>query len=421
MHHGTAPQASADEDRSSVLTPARSASSRPSEKLGRLFDEFPYGILLLASDRSALDINSAATKMLGLSAETAAPGALTCCDLFGCRTPGTSLERRCLTEMALADKLPPGEIRIDLPPGAGATAVWLTAALLRSDPQRVLVHLRRSDRRDRRRVNVPIWESDTELEIFTLGRTRIVGAGGSLNGPWLRQRPGMLLKYLICERRRLVPADEIAEAFWPGGDQRAVGNVRHFVHSLRSNLEPGRAKRTPSRFIIAEPGGYRLNTEAVTVDADEFQQLVTAGLQRLKHEDQEASERLLVDAMVLYGGDFLGDERYALWAFAERDRLRDLAGEALHALGGLRHQAGDLEGAAAYLERRADMYPLDADIQRDLIALALEQGRHTLAKRRYAALRRRLLSEFGREPSFDLHDLAASVSNGQDQAAGSAG
>jgi DNA-binding SARP family transcriptional activator len=420
MQQRTARQAPKDEDRRSAPNPPRQ-DGRQSDKLGRLFHEFPYGILLLSDDRSALDINGAACDLLGLDEDVATPNGLTCCDLFGCRTPGTSLERRCLTEMALTDKLPPGEIRIDLPPGGGATAVWLTAALMRSDPQRVLVHLRKSDRRDRRRVNMPIWETETELEIFTLGRTRILGAGGSLNGAWLRQRPGMLLKYLICERRRLVPADEIAETFWPGGDQRAVGNVRHFVHSLRSNLEPARVKRTPSRFIIAEPGGYRLNTEAVTVDADEFQELASAGLQRLKHGDNENSERLLVDAMVLYGGDFLADERYALWAFAERDQLRELAGEALYALAGLRRQVDDLEAAATYLERRADMYPLDAEIQRDVIAVALEQGRHTLAKRRYAALRRRLLSEFGREPSFDLHDVAASVSSGKDQVAGSTG
>jgi hypothetical protein len=39
----------------------------------------------------------------------------------------------------------------------------------------------------------------------------------------------------------------------------------------------------------------------------------------------------------------------------------------------------------------------------------MEQGRHTVARRRYGALRRRLIQEFGQEPSFDLADIAASL------------
>jgi DNA-binding SARP family transcriptional activator len=248
-----------------------------------------------------------------------------------------------------------------------------------------------------------------EIEVVTLGRTRVLGADESLGGRWLRQRPGMLLKYLISERRRTVSADEIAEALWPSRNQRAVGNVRHFVHALRSVLEPGRAKRTPSRFVIAEPGGYRLNTEAVRVDADDFQQIARSGFQRLRRGDTRSAEHLLAEAMHLYGGDFLADERYAVWAFAERDELRDLAGEVLAAMAHISRDAGDIEGAAAHLEQRAKMYPLDGEVQREAISVALEQGRHTLAKRRYAALRREMLQEFGREPSFNLTEVAASV------------
>jgi DNA-binding SARP family transcriptional activator len=236
---------------------------------------------------------------------------------------------------------------------------------------------------------------------------------GSVGGPWLRQRAGVLFKYLVCERHRVVSPDEIAEALWPQGDQRAVANVRHFVHALRTHLEPDRGRRAPSRFVVAEPGGYRLGTEAVRVDADEFAQAVRAGLQRWRHSDFEAAEKLLVEGVQLYGGDFLADERYALWVFAERDRLRDLAADALGVLAQLRRRAGDFERETAYLERLAELCPLDPDVQRGLIAVALEQGRHTLAKRRYAALRQRLLMEFGREPSFDLADIAASIEGGR--------
>jgi DNA-binding SARP family transcriptional activator len=377
-----------------------------------LFQQFPYGIVLLHRNGTVSELNPAARTLLGLVQGNGGPDAFTCCELFGCRVPGGPLEHGCLTKMALEATGPVAEIRIDLPPGSGTTAVWLTPARLRSDPPRVLVHLRPGDRRDRRRRNVPLWPSVTELEIFTLGRTMVRTPEGSLGGAWLHQRAGVLLKYLVCERDRVVSPDEIAEALWPQGDQRSVANVRHFVHALRSHLEPGRGKRAPSRFVVAEPGGYRLGTEAVRVDADEFAHAVSAGLRRWRHNDFEVAERLLVEGVRLYGGDFLADERYALWAFSERDRLRDLAADALGVLAQLRRQAGDFEGETARLERLAELCPLDPEVQRGLIAVALERGRHTVAKRRYAALRQRMLMEFGREPSFNLADVAADVAEG---------
>ena len=379
-----------------------------------MFQQFPYGIVLLEQNGTVSELNPAASRLLGVPSAGTGQDTFTCCELFGCGVAGGSLEEGCLTKMALRASGPLTEIRIDLPPGSGTSAVWLTPARIRSDLPRVLVHLRPADRRDRRRRNVPLWTAPTELEIFTLGRTMVRTPEGSLEGPWLRQRAGILLKYLVCERHRVVSSDEIAEALWPQGDQRAVANVRHFVHALRSHLEPGRGRRAPSKFVVAEPGGYRLGTEAVRVDADEFAQAIRAGLQRWRHLDLGAAERLLAEGMQLYGGDFLADERYALWAFAERDRLRDLAADALGVLAQLRRQARDFEGETAYLERLAELCPLDADVQRGLIALALERGRHTLAKRRYTALRQRLVTEFGREPSFDLADIAAEVAEGSE-------
>jgi DNA-binding SARP family transcriptional activator len=107
--------------------------------------------------------------------------------------------------------------------------------------------------------------------------------------------------------------------------------------------------------------------------------------------------------MDVYRGDFLPDERYDDWAIAERERLLDLAGQALRALaGGL----SDPARAATYLERLAEMEPLDADVQRELIRAWLRQGRRTRAVRRYRTLQSRLMREFGESITFDLSELA---------------
>jgi DNA-binding SARP family transcriptional activator len=370
--------------------------------------------VLLDGDRRVVKVNKTGEDILGPLVASSARATLTCCELFGCRAPGGPLEHGCLSELARAANAPLPEIRVDLPRGATLSAAWAMAAPFDSGPIKVLVELRPSDRRDRRRRNSPQWVPPSRLQIFTLGRTIVETPEGVLTGPWLGQRPGQVLKYLMCERRRSVSAEEIAEALWPGGEQRTANNVRYLIYTLRERLEPDRAKREPSRFILAEPGGYRLNLEAVDMDADQFERSATAGLTRFTRGDLEQADELLRSAISLYLGDFLAEERYAIWAFAERDRLRDLASEVLSALGTIHRAAGDLGAASLYLDRLADMHPFDAGIQREAISVAIARGRHTVARRRYAGLRRRLVEEFGHEPPFDLADIAADVTAGGD-------
>ena len=381
--------------------------------VAKVFELFPHGIMLLDGERHVLRLNEAGKAILGDQITGKPVEELTCCELFGCRTAGGPLEGVCLTEMALGASSSLPEMRIDLPAGGAAGAVWVSAARFPSDSAQVLLELRPGDRRDRRRRSSASWAPPTQLSVFTLGRTLVTSPEGTLSGRWLSQRPGQVLKYLVCERRRTVSVEEITEALWPGGDQRRVNNVRYLIYTLRSQLEPDRGKRQPSRFILAEPGGYRLNPEAVDVDADEFEHLVRTGVSHLARGDEARAGEMLRSALTLYAGDFLADERYAMWAFAERDRLRELASEGLSALVKIDRRAGDLNAVAAHLDRLADMHPFDADIHRQVIELAIEQGRHTIATRRYSALRRRLLEEFGQAPSFDLSEIAAGLGSDQ--------
>ena len=81
----------------------------------------------------------------------------------------------------------------------------------------------------------------SELQIVTLGRFQVEGPNGPINGDWLEQRPGQLLKYLVGERRRVVASDRIAEALWPeAGPEEARSRLRYYVHALRERLEPDR-------------------------------------------------------------------------------------------------------------------------------------------------------------------------------------
>jgi LuxR family transcriptional regulator, maltose regulon positive regulatory protein len=243
--------------------------------------------------------------------------------------------------------------------------------------------------------------AERQLRIFALGRLRVETADGPFADDWLDQRPGQLLRYLVCARA--ASADAIAEAICPNAPITAPGNVRYFVHTLRTRLEPRRPKHGDSSFLVSRSGGYSLDPQRVWIDVDDFERDAAAGLRAFTHGDRRAAAELLERAIALYRDDFLADYPYAVWALTERERLRALACEALRALAGLR--TSDPVEASSYLERLAELEPFDSEVQRDLICTWLRLGRKTRALRHYQSFRVRLLREFGEQPDFELVDL----------------
>jgi DNA-binding SARP family transcriptional activator len=325
--------------------------------------------------------------------------------LFGCnRLP--PLDRHCLSELAVSAEAPLPEVRVDIPPEAPTTAVWITALRLGED--RLLLHLRQGVMDDRRRRTQPHWMGRPRLRIRVLGTTQIETGEIKIEGDWLLQRPGQLLKYLVLHRDRPVHVDEVVEALWPKAGPAGRNTVRHFVHALRARLEPERARRHPSSFIHSVKGTYMLDRQ-VELDLREFDSLVATGLESpvRTREEREISCAYLEGAVDLYRGDLFAEEPFADWAFPERERLRTLLHEALMRLVELRREDDQPAAAVKLLERCVDFWPLDADIQRALLELYVEQGRHSDAQRRYEAFRHRLRVEFAQEADFRLVDLGA--------------
>ena len=386
------------------MTSSRHDPAAPAEPHGwsaeAALDALPYGVLILGAEGVLLHANAAARTLVA-SIGTAA--AQHCGALLGCRIEGGPCERSCMAERAAEAASPSPEIRVDMPGGVAPGALWVTAAPLQPGSGALaLMHVRPGQRRDRRRRSEVRWMSGPELRIRALGRTHVEALEDSVDGRWLSQRPGQVLKYLLCNRDRVVPVDEIAESIWPGSGRQTVANTRYVIHRLREKLEPRRVAYDSPAFVIADGGGYSLDRERVWIDVDEFEQSVEDARAAMARMESATANRYLEHAVELYRGDFLLDEPYADWARDERHRLAGLASYALRIATALAHERGDVAAALRYLEKLARLEPYDASVYRELVQVLLGQGRRGDAKRRYDRFSERLRREFGEEPDFDL-------------------
>jgi len=376
-----------------------------------LFEDFVFGLAVSrAEDGRIVSLNRKAREML-LPASAAGSASLHCCDLI-CSRLEPIVGGGCMTEWVAQSATQLPEVRMDIQSETLLSAAWVTASRLGEDGSQVVFNLRPGRPDDRRRRTPPGWASQADpsqrpdLQISTLGRFRVEGPAGPINGDWLGQRPGQLLKFLICERRRVVTSDQIGEVLWPeAGPQESSSRLRYNVHALRDKLEPKRARRSPARFVVARRGGYLVDTANVWLDADRFEVDALAGIAAGAQGMTDAAAVHLADAMNLYRGEFLAGDPYLDWAIPERERLHQLACRALRVQVGIAIALGQLELAADQARRLAEMEPFDTDTQRLLIEVCLRQGRRSEAHRRFTLFGKKLQQEFGREPDFNLADV----------------
>jgi DNA-binding SARP family transcriptional activator len=383
---------------SAFPSPSPAQTSRHDTRLKlAVFDRFLHGLLIVDEDGLILCGNTSAAQILryvGAGSRNAS-----CCALLGCAGP-----EQCPTSLVLGGQLYVPEMRRDLRGANGSHTLWVSAFPLAEDPVRVLLQLRPGDPRDRLRREETARCGAAPLRITTLGHTAIACGEQTIEGGWLDQRPGDLLRYLIVNRGRAVTAEEIGESLWRTPGYHVARNVRTTVHRLRAALEPCRRSREAPDYLLTRGASYRLNLEQVTLDADEFE----AGLRQaiaVHGEDPGACAARLETSLSLYRGELFAESPFAEWALLERARLHQLACEALERLAKLRHRIGQPQLARDALERLASLQPLDEHVCRELLALDVTAGRHSDAKRRYDRLVRMMHDSLGYPPRFALSEL----------------
>jgi len=204
-----------------------------------------------------------------------------------------------------------------------------------------------------------------------------------------------LLAYLAMRPGQAHARDKLATLLWGGtGQEQARSNLRHTLFTIRQTVR-GLSRAA----LVAEAQAIAMEPAAVEVDVVTFEKLVADGT-------AEAIER----AATLYRGELLegvsvDEAPFEEWLLAERERLRELALEALARL--LAHQSKSqaTERAIQTAIRLLALDPLQEPAHRTLMRLYARQGRRSAALKQYQVCVGVLRRELGAEPEPETRRL----------------
>ncbi|HUG85961.1 MAG TPA: AAA family ATPase [Euzebya sp.] len=212
-----------------------------------------------------------------------------------------------------------------------------------------------------------------QVVVAVLGRFRVVVDGTEVQeGLWRHRRAAELVMLLALAPDHRMHREQVADALWPGlALDAALPNLHKAAHHARGALgAPGA--------VVLRAGMVALWPDVdLQVDVERFER---AADQALAHGD----DRACADLAMRFPGELLGQEPYAQWAVARRERqlLRRLA---------LLRRAGRWDEVVA-------LDPTDEQAHREVMRRHAAAGNRLAAVRQFRRLRDVLRRELGLRP-----------------------
>ena len=229
------------------------------------------------------------------------------------------------------------------------------------------------------------------------------------------QRVRSLLTCLISSPGRKLGREQVIELLWPDLDfDTASHRLDKAVHSLRQLFEPARSRPATTSLLLTEHATMLLADQSqVWVDADAFEALLARA--RASNDPGQA-EQLLEEAMLLYAGDYLPEERHVEWTQTRRESLlRGWIGLLLE-LADLRIAREAIASAIDTLDRLLAVDPTNEAAVQRLILLLAQAGRRGEALRIYQRFAATLKQEYKMAPLQETRALYEAAQRGNSTA-----
>ena len=238
------------------------------------------------------------------------------------------------------------------------------------------------------------------MEFRILGPLQVVADDRQIALGGAQQRG--VLAILLLHRGEVVSADRIVEELWgerPPG--RATKTVQVYVSRLRKALGDG--------VLVTRGGGYVLELNGESVDADRFSRLAGEGRKALDDSDPRGAREKLTAALDLWRGPALADLAYEPFAQNEAARLEELRLVAVENRAEADLALGRHAELVSELEALVREHPTRERLLGALMLALYRSGRQVEALETYRDARRTLDEELGLEPGSRLQQLERSI------------
>src|SRR2546421_10666711 len=220
-----------------------------------------------------------------------------------------------------------------------------------------------------------------------------------------------LLTCLISAPGRKLGREQAVELLWPELDfETATHRLDKAVHSLRQLFEPARSRPATSNLLLTEHATLMLADQSqLWIDADAFDALLA---QARASSDPGKAEQLLEEAMLLYAGDYVPEERHIEWIQTRRESLQRSWIGLLLELADLRIAREAVPGAIETLDRLLAIDPANEAAVQRLILLLAQAGRRGEALRVYQRFAAVLKQEYKMAPLPETRALYEAAQRG---------
>lgn len=223
-----------------------------------------------------------------------------------------------------------------------------------------------------------------------LGPVEAVDAEGvvDLGAPQLRA----LLARLLLSTNQVVSTDALIDALWESCDDGSVRNLRVYVSRLRKALGG------PDVLATRAPG-YILHADVEQVDALRFERMLREGRDLLARGEAPEAAETLREALALWRGPALADQRDRAFAVADAVRLDTARLNAVEERVQADLTCGRHNALVAELRGLVVEHPLRERLWRQRMLAEHRAGQTTDALRTFQELRSLLADQLGLDPS----------------------
>jgi DNA-binding SARP family transcriptional activator len=215
---------------------------------------------------------------------------------------------------------------------------------------------------------------------------------------WRLRKARSLVKLLALAPGHAVHREVLWDVLWPDRDPAAArNNLNQALYVARRALEAaggnGReALGLRRELVVLCPEG------PMSVDVERFE-VAARSARAARHRTAQRQ------ALELYGGELLPEDRYESWTATRRVALVELQLALLVELAELDAEAGDLAGAVESLLLAVAADPLHEPAHRALMRALADGGRRVEALAQYERLRSALREALGAEPDPETRRL----------------